>query len=478
MSENIYIQPGTQYYPGLFDTEVILTIAKADQRYIKKGSDANYNVINATARIEVESTNNTSITSSSNCDDYGLHLHAVLASATGIRSGCAISFNNSSSDNIPLAAIALDKIGSGSGELVMSVRNGATCNERLRIKDDGISVSGSITVSKSSSGAHFIGVNGTSDCRIFQFNNGAGVFGTNSNHNIQFQTGATIRATIDTTGNMGIGTTSPTARLHVNGGSAIVSGNITCTTLIPQLISITNSGTTDVLTCNNSPMVFKMTSFTNAMVYGTTSNHGISFSTNNLIRFQIAPTGHADFIGDLEIQGTSLQTVSGQRGLLQASTQTFRSDTINNVPIGLKVAGWIWSDIGIISSSDKRLKRDIKEVSLDQAMKLLKINPITYISKNDASETPQVGFIAQDLIKNELDELTAIQPNQSVQELLEDDVLSPKGYSWSVSYDRVVVYLLKIIQKHESDIAALIELLPKTKRAVWDQQNQQADELK
>lgn len=242
MSSNIYIQSGTQYYPGLFDTEVALTIAKADQRYIKKGSDANYNVINATSRIEVESTNDTSITSSSNCDEYGLHLHSVLSSSSGIRPGCAISFNNSLSDNVPLSSICLDKITSGQGELVISTRNGVTCDERLRITDEGITVQGNIN---SSSLITTIANNTTTFVSAQKWTNDlatdinvhmwissiAPIFGTSSNHPFRIMSNGTEKIRIATDGNIGIGITNPAYKLDVSGdvnitGSYRLNGDI------------------------------------------------------------------------------------------------------------------------------------------------------------------------------------------------------------------------------------------------------------
>ena len=91
--------------------------------------------------LEVNNISSTPITSSSNGGDYGLHLHSVLASSNGIYSGSSIAFNNSSTNQVPLSAIYLDKIGSGNGQLVFATRNGSTCTERFRITDSGSSLS-------------------------------------------------------------------------------------------------------------------------------------------------------------------------------------------------------------------------------------------------------------------------------------------------------------------------------------------------
>ena len=135
------------------DLDGNLTLADADKRYLKLSggivyglstftNGLNVNVLSASSRIETNNNSNTLITNSSFCDTYGLHLHSVLASSNGMYSGSSIAFNNSSSDNVPLSSINLDKIGSGNGNLVFGTRNGATCDERVRITSNGLNVSG------------------------------------------------------------------------------------------------------------------------------------------------------------------------------------------------------------------------------------------------------------------------------------------------------------------------------------------------
>ena len=46
------------------------------------------------------------------------------------------------------------------------------------------------------------------------------ILGTNDNQNLQFETSGSVRMTISSSGNVGIGTTTPTARLHVSGSGA------------------------------------------------------------------------------------------------------------------------------------------------------------------------------------------------------------------------------------------------------------------
>jgi hypothetical protein len=88
--------------------------------------------------LQANNTSSTTITSSTIGSTYGLHLHSILGSSNGVYSGSSISFNNSNSDNVPLSAVYLDKIGASNGELVFATRNGATVDERLRITSSSI----------------------------------------------------------------------------------------------------------------------------------------------------------------------------------------------------------------------------------------------------------------------------------------------------------------------------------------------------
>jgi len=51
------------------------------------------------------------------------------------------------------------------------------------------------------------------------------LLGTNDNQNLQFETSGSVRVTISSSGNVGIGITTPSASLHIN-GSTILSGSL------------------------------------------------------------------------------------------------------------------------------------------------------------------------------------------------------------------------------------------------------------
>jgi hypothetical protein len=149
LDEGLTIEEANNLYLSLSDprlntiTGITAGIASSGKALVLDGS-LNITGINdlSSSFLETKNTSNTLITNSTICSEYGLHLHSVLSSSNGIYSGSSISFNNSLNDNVPLSAICLDKIGSGNGELIFSTRNGATCDERVRISDLGLNVNG------------------------------------------------------------------------------------------------------------------------------------------------------------------------------------------------------------------------------------------------------------------------------------------------------------------------------------------------
>jgi hypothetical protein len=103
---------------------------------------------------------------------------------------------------------------------------GSTLDERMRIDSSGLvgigttSPSGELHVVGTSGGNGDVYVGRTSGAEIHtQAQSALGIFGTSSNHDLAFKTNGTQRMRIDTSGNVGIGTSSPLYPLQVDRGA-------------------------------------------------------------------------------------------------------------------------------------------------------------------------------------------------------------------------------------------------------------------
>lgn len=91
-----------------------------------------------TKTLDVDSTNNTAISLSGGSENYALHLH-TNTNGTGTSYGSAISFNyNAGTNQVPLSAIALDRIDNKTGDLVFYNRNNINdIQENFRMRSTG-----------------------------------------------------------------------------------------------------------------------------------------------------------------------------------------------------------------------------------------------------------------------------------------------------------------------------------------------------
>ena len=308
-----------------------------------------------------------------------------------------------------------------------------TTTARLSIKANGDYDAGLAIGSNSSvnnwARLDFKNTNAASPAIIYQDQVGTLGIRTEGAYPIIFLTnGSNERMRIDSSGNVGIGTTSPSQRLSVAATTGVISLTSTTGTNY-SLLSVANTGTSFYCGIESSTgaSLFTGTSPYSGII-GTTGAYPMAFATNNAERMRI------DSSGNLLVGKTTLQTTSKIETLATAGTTngigvycTTTSSTgaavfwNSNGQVGnINVSGTVTS---YITSSDYRLKENIAPMTgaLD---KVSQLKPVIYTWKSDGSNGQ--GFIAH--------ELQAVVPdcvNGEKDAVNEDGSIKPQGVDTS-----------------------------------------------
>ena len=311
----------------------------------------------------------------------------------------------------------------------------------------------------------------TAGIRVQTASGVATLTGINNDNNaynpLAFYTGATETMRISTAGNVGIGTTAPSQKLHVV-GNALVSGAATVTgsTTVGGALAVTGATTIgDALAVTGATTVTGLTTLNNNLIVNGESTH------NNQSMFVARQsvgtlrTSSTD-LGGIEVRSnatTDAAFMSFHRPGNYASY--FGIDTDNYFAVGGWSAGAalanfkcnIFSAGGAITaggnitayfSSDERLKENVANIS-NPLEKLALLNGVTFDWKDSYIESQggldamfvrknDVGIIAQDLEKV-LPQLVAER----------DD-----GYK-AVKYDRIVALLIEAVKELKAEVDSL-----------------------
>lgn len=153
---------------------------------------------------------------------------------------------------------------------------------------------------------------------------------------------------------------------------------------------------------------------------------------------------------------------SGQLGgmVYVSANSNFRPNFSGYTSCGTSEGKWssVWSDTGIIQTSDKRVKRDIKELSDDERfLKFAKmLVPYTYKMIDGTSGRNHVGFIAQEIEKTMTEcgisdiEFAGLIKSPIYESILENgeyDLTSEiVDYSYSLRYDEFIPLLFLLFK--------------------------------
>ena len=282
------------------------------------------------------------------------------------------------------------------------------------------------TTSTTGSGNLFIGGAYSS----IYYNNASGNFnvGTTTNTTMSLGTNNTIRMTVDTSGNVGIGVTPGT--LGSTNRLELVTPSGTASRLLWGQSGVTNyswsiPASTDAFTLVYGASTERMRIDTSGnLLVGTTSTTSVNAG------IAIIPNGSSGTTGYVRIGHSSATSGQGYLDFLY-----------NNSIIGsVQQAGT--TGVSFNTSSDYRLKENVTPMTTGLAT-IAALKPVNYdwISDKSAGE----GFIAH--------ELQAIIPNAVTGEkdaVNEDGSIKPQG----VDYSKIVVHLVAAIQELKAEFDA------------------------
>jgi hypothetical protein len=229
--------------------------------------------------------------------------------------------------------------------------------------------------------SNFTGSTGTYGPRINFDNSGHGEWsiGTGNNENsFKITSAGNEKLRIDSAGNVGIGTQSPQALLHI-GGSALNTNNA-------------------YFTNGNSDASFRL-GFANGSGSTTNSEQGALVFSYNATRK-----------GAIGFERSSSDSCNAVTFFVGANSEAMRINSAGYLLIGylssngaypLQVNGQIFATSSTIATSDGRYKKDI--VSLDGALDIVAaLNPVQFNWKEHPvhkfnTEVPTIGFIAQEV---------------------------------------------------------------------------------
>tara|TARA_R100001443_G_scaffold3188_5_gene10116 strand:+ start:745 stop:1650 length:906 start_codon:yes stop_codon:yes gene_type:complete len=274
-----------------------------------------------------------------------------------------------------------------------------------------------------------------------------------TNDVVKVKTANTERMRVDASGNVGIGTASPTATFHVSGDNPRA-----------RFTDTPNSVNFDIFMGDDNATV------------GMQTNHALKFMTNDAQRMSIDSGGNTIFGGSASasisstnsdekcvIEGDGEFILQGAAKVLMYLNRNQTAGEIVSIRQGNTAVGGIdanSSSVDFNTSSDYRLKENVT-TSWDATTRLKQLKPVRFSWKVDSkSEADTDGFLAH--------EVNAVVPQAT--KGTKDEVVTQKGidegtypkdakvgdaYMQSIDHSKLVPLLVKTIQELEARIVAL-----------------------
>ena len=155
--------------------------------------------------------------------------------------------------------------------------------------------------------------------------------------------------------------------------------------------------------------------------------------------------GHLYVTGDLDVDGSMGSNGDISTGGNVHAVGTFYANLPNSS--GGETVYWGTNTQRFVyHGSSRKYKKDITSVTEKEAQKILKLNPVTFVYKDDEEEALQHGLIAEEVYK-----------------LYPEMIGMKKGEIDSMHYEQLWAPLIKIVQMQDTRIKQLEESLKNTK---------------
>jgi hypothetical protein len=417
--------------------------------------------------LELSSTRGTDVNS-----------YTILQSGDGI--GALIFAGADGSEFVQAASIVAQVDGTPGdddmpGRLIFSTTadGASSTTERMRIDSSGnvgiggTPANGMLELFKAS-GEAVLRINSTAASSWVTFNPSSAAY----LHNVTatpmiFTTNATERMRIDSSGNVGLGTTAPSQKLHVAGGALItgaatVSGALTAGAALAVAGAATVGGS---LAVTGTTTVTGATTLNSTLTVNGASTHNGQGDFTALQNVGTLRTS-THSLGGIEVRSASNNDAAFMTFHKPGNYASyFGLDTDNYFAVGGWSAGGalanfkcnIFSASGAITaggnitaffSSDERLKENVVNIS-NPLEKLALLNGVTFDWKDSYIES-QGGLDAMFVRKNDVGIIA-----QDLEKVLPQLVAERSDGYKAVKYDRIVALLIEAVKELKAEVDSL-----------------------